>query len=62
MGDLPGEAEALHEPGFVQWSSEDHGAALQHAREALALHRRMGDLAGEASTRDALSRPTRRMG
>jgi tetratricopeptide (TPR) repeat protein len=62
MGDLPGEAEALRELGFVHWRAEDYGAALQHARDALALHRQMGDLAGEATALHNLAEIHRELG
>ena len=47
--DRHGEALALRELGFLYWSTNEYGLALEYGRHALQLHRQLGDLEGEAT-------------
>jgi predicted ATPase len=47
--DRHGEAQALRELGFLYWSTNEYGLALEYGRHALQLHRQLGDLEGEAT-------------
>lgn len=62
LGDVPGEAEALRELGFVHWHADQHADALQRTREALDLHRRIGDATGEATALHNLAEIHRSLG
>jgi tetratricopeptide (TPR) repeat protein len=62
IDDVPGEAEALRELGFVHWHAEDHPEALKRTREALELHRRIGDVTGEATALHNLAEIHRGLG
>ena len=48
-GDSAGEAQALRELGFLDWSASNNGIALEYGRSALQLHRKLGDISGEAT-------------
>ena len=62
LGDVPGEAEALRELGFVHWHAENYADALNRTREALDLHRHIGDVTGEATALHNLAEIHRGLG
>jgi tetratricopeptide (TPR) repeat protein/transcriptional regulator with XRE-family HTH domain len=53
-GDRAGQADALHELGFLQRETDDYPAAAASLTRALELYRGLGDRLGEASATDNL--------
>jgi tetratricopeptide (TPR) repeat protein/transcriptional regulator with XRE-family HTH domain len=55
-GDRAGQADALHELGFLQRETDDYPAAAASLTRALELYRGLGDRLGQASAVDNLVR------
>ena len=53
-GDRAGQADALHELGFLQRETDDYPAAASSLTRALELYRGLGDRLGQASATDNL--------
>jgi len=49
LGDLLGQANALHDLGDVRWLTGDYPAAAQALEQALGIYRDLGDLHGQAN-------------
>ena len=49
LGDLLGQANALHDLGDVRWLTGDYPAAAQALEQALGIYRDLGDLRGQAN-------------
>lgn len=62
VADLSGEANALRELGFLQWTLGHYGPALEFNREALQLHRREGNPQGQATALHNLAEIHRGLG
>jgi tetratricopeptide (TPR) repeat protein/transcriptional regulator with XRE-family HTH domain len=50
LGDRPGQANALHDLGDVQYLTGDYPAATQAFEQALGIYRDLGDRLGQANT------------